>query len=328
MTRAPFEGRVQLDLSSPNPYSRMNAALAPEHQINVPFNGMDALTIDVEDWFHILDVRGTPPLEAWNAMPSRVERNLRRLLEILAEHDTRATCFFLGWVAERFPHLVRAAADAGHEIGSHGYSHQLVFDLTESEFFDDVRKTRSILEDISGRSVIGYRAPGFSMVKDTPWAFESLAAAGYLYDTSIFPGTRGHGGLPEAALTPTHVATRSGTMVEFPISMVEIAGRRICLFGGGYLRLFPYCIISAMTRRAHREGRFVVFYLHPREIDPAQPRLPMSLPRRFKSYVNIRGTEAKLGRLLCDFRFKPLREFLDPTIEKHASTPRSATALP
>src|SRR6266850_3138677 len=217
--------------------------------------GVDAFTIDVEDWFHILDVESTPPLERWATLPSRVEKNFHVILELLAEHGVRATCFFLGWIAERYPHLVHAASKAGHEIASHGYAHELIFKQTEAAFFEDVRKAKGLLEDVSGCPVLGYRAPGFSIVKETPWALERLAVAGYRYDTSVFPGVRGHGGLPGAPLTPTRVETPSGQIVEFPISMAEIAGRRLCVFGGGYLRLFPYNVISAMTRRAHSEGR-------------------------------------------------------------------------
>ncbi|MGH8510011.1 MAG: XrtA system polysaccharide deacetylase [Gammaproteobacteria bacterium] len=289
-----------------------------------PVEPTDAFTIDVEDWFHILDVRGTPSIPKWEAMPSRVERNFRALLVLLARHRIRATCFFLGWVAEKFPHLVREATDAGHEIASHGYAHRLIFEQSETEFFDDVRRTKALLEDISGGPVLGYRAAGFSMVRETPWALERLAAAGYRYDTSIFPQVRGHGGLPGASLRPTRVETQSGSIIEFPISMSEIAGRRICLFGGGYLRLSPYGLIRTMTERAHREGRFIVFYVHPREIDPEQPRLPMSPWRHFKSYVNIRGTEAKLLRLFSDFRFKPLCEFLDAAVMDSAPPPARA----
>jgi polysaccharide deacetylase family protein (PEP-CTERM system associated) len=282
------------------------------HRAAVPApKEVDAFTVDVEDWFHILDVAGTPPLDHWATLPSRVERNFHAMLGLLEEHHVRATCFFLGWIAERFPHLVRTASSAGHEIASHGYAHQLIFGQTEAAFFEDVSKSRRLLEDLCGRPVLGYRAPGFSIVKETPWALERLAAAGYRYDTSIFPGVRGHGGLPDAPLTPTRVETASGPIVEFPISMAEIAGRRLCFFGGGYLRLFPYGLIRTMARRAHAEGRSIVFYVHPREIDPGQPRLPMSLPRRFKSYVNIRTTEPKIRRLLTEFRFKPLGEFLD-----------------
>ena len=283
----------------------------------------DALTIDVEDWFHILDLDGAPRIEDWAKLPSRVEKNFESLLGILAEREVRATCFFLGWVAERFPHLVRAATAAGHEIASHGYAHELIYEQGEDAFLADIQRSKAILEDTSGSPVLGYRAPGFSIVKETPWALGKLAEAGFRYDTSIFPGARGHGGLAEAPLEATRVETASGELVEFPISMADVAGRRICFFGGGYLRLFPYGVIRRMARQVKRDGRFVVFYVHPREIDPDQPRLPMSWKRRFKSYVNLAGTEKKLRRLVRDFEFKPLAEFLDTDQIRPATDPAS-----
>ncbi|HET9235244.1 MAG TPA: XrtA system polysaccharide deacetylase [Candidatus Eisenbacteria bacterium] len=286
---------------------------------------VDAFTVDVEDWFHILDVEGTPPLDAWWTLPSRVEDNVERMFHLLDEHGVRATCFFLGWIAERYPNLVRAALQAGHEIASHGYAHELVFKQTEAAFFEDVRRAKALLEDLTGHPVLGYRAPGFSIVKETPWALERLAAAGFRYDASIFPAARVHGGMPDAPLWPSRVETRSGPIVEFPTSIARIGGYRICLFGGGYLRVFPYRLISAMTRRAHSEGRSIVFYVHPREIDTAQPRLPMRWRRRFKSYVNIHGTDTKLRRLFSEFAFRPLCEFLDA--EGRLVVPPSRTPL-
>ena len=280
----------------------------------------DALTIDVEDWFHVLDLEGAPSIGEWANLPSRVEKNFESLLEILAEREVRATCFFLGWVAERFPHLVRRAVDAGHEIASHGYAHELIYEQGEEAFFADVQRSKAILEDTSRSPVVGYRAPGFSIVKETPWALRRLVEAGFRYDASIFPGARGHGGLAEAPLEAASVDTGSGEIVEFPISMVQIAGRRVCFFGGGYLRLFPYGVIHRMAQQVKREGRFVVFYVHPREIDPEQPRIPMNWKRRFKSYVNIATTEKKLRRLVRDFEFKPLVEFLETDQIRSAPT--------
>lgn len=279
----------------------------------------DALTIDVEDWFHILDLKDAPSVDRWEALPSRVERNFDRLLALLAERGARATCFFLGWIAEKYPQLVRAAQNAGHEIACHGYAHELVYEQGESSFYEDVRRAKGVLEDLAGTPVWGYRAPGFSITASTPWAFERLARAGYRYDTSVFPATRGHGGLSGATLGPSCIPTASGDIVEFPISLAPFLGRRVCFFGGGYLRLSPYPLIRRMAERVHREGRRIVFYIHPRDIDPDQPRLSMGLRRRFKSYVNLRGTEAKLGRLLTDFRFRPLRDHFVEFTAQHAT---------
>lgn len=269
------------------------------------------MSVDVEDWYHVLDTKGTPDLSAWERMPARVEENFRRMLGLLAECDTTATCFFLGWIAERFPHLVREAAEAGHEVASHGYAHELLFRLDRESFLEDAKRAKAVIEDAAGCAVGGYRAPGFSVTEDTPWLHDALAEAGYTYDSSVFPARRGHGGMIVDTLSPYTVATPHGDVVEFPITIARVGGLRVCFFGGGYMRLFPYGLIRAMTKKVNAEGRPAVFYVHPREIDPDQPRLPMSLPRRFKSYVNIATTEPKLRALMGDFNFTSFAHWLD-----------------
>ena len=257
-------------------------------------------SVDVEDWFHILDVPSTPAMSEWNQLPSRVEKNFTRLLDIFSEHQVQVTCFFLAWVGLRFPHLVKEAAARGHEIASHGYGHRLVYQQSRDEFYDDVHRARLLLEDIAGGPVVGYRAPGFSTTEDTPWFFEALSEAGYQYDSSVFPAPRGHGGMRDGRREPHHVGQGSG-LVELPITVAEFMGKPMCFFGGGYLRLFPYWLIKSKAREVLSEGRPVVFYIHPREIDPAHPRLPMSASRRFKTYINLEGTEAKVRHVLRDF---------------------------
>ncbi|MEW6658560.1 MAG: XrtA system polysaccharide deacetylase [Thermodesulfobacteriota bacterium] len=266
-------------------------------------------TVDVEDWFHILDV-GAPALDDWDRLPSRVEANFRRFLDLLAAAGVGVTCFFLGWVAERFPHLVREAAAQGHEVASHGYGHRLVYDQSPAEFYEDARRARLLLEDISGLPVRGYRGAGFSVTQDTPWFFEELVKAGYGYDSSVFPAARGHGGLRQNRYGPYRIRTPSGPLVEFPITVTAVGGRPICLFGGGYLRLFPYVLVRLMTRRVLQEGRPAVFYAHPREIDPDHPRLPMNFRRRFKSYVGLKSMEGKIRRILKDFPITSFARFL------------------
>ena len=273
-----------------------------------------ALTIDVEDWFHILDLETTPDVDGWSALESRVERGFHALLELLARHDVRATCFFLGWVAERFPHLVHEAKRAGHEIGSHGLHHTLVYTMTADAFREDARRSRELLEDLSGSRVLGYRAAGFSVTENTPWFFDEVAEAGFAYSSSIFPASRGHGGMAGGRLEPYVVETRGRPVVEAPVTVAETCGRRMCFFGGGYLRLFPYALVERMTRRVLAEGRPVIFYVHPREADPEHPRLPMPAVRRFKSYVNLDSMMPKLDRLMERLRFRPLHELvLDPS---------------
>jgi polysaccharide deacetylase family protein (PEP-CTERM system associated) len=265
-------------------------------------------SVDVEDWFHILELETAPALEAWDRLPSRVERNLMRLLEIFSEANTRVTCFFLGWVAQKFPHLVREAARRGHEIASHGYYHRLVHQMTRSEFLDDAVGSKKLLEDIVGRSVAGYRASGFSVTEKTPWFFSALVEAGYRYDSSVFPARRAHGGLKGGRTAPYVVSDQAGRLVEFPVTVSRFAGSRRCFFGGGYLRLFPLPVIRSMALRVLAEGRPVIFYVHPREIDVDHPRLPMGPARRFKCYVNLKTTEGKIQRLLSEF---PMSTFAD-----------------
>ncbi len=272
-------------------------------------------SVDVEDWFHILDLPSTPPISEWDALPSRVEKNFLILLDIFAEKNAHVTCFFLGWVAQKFPHLVREAMKRGHEIASHGYAHRLVYRMTREEFFDDAKKSKTIIEDAAGRPVLGYRSAGFSVTKDTPWFFEMLMEAGYQYDSSVFPALRGHGGLEGGQLAPFLHRGLSGSLVEFPITVKKVFGKPICFYGGGYLRLFPYFLIQRMTRQVLADGRPVNFYIHPREIDPHHPRLSMGFMRRFKSYVNLRSTEVKIRRLLSEFELTTFENFIKEDAE-------------
>ncbi len=267
-------------------------------------------TLDVEDWFHILDLPSTPKLEEWPALQSDVVMNTRRMLAIFRQYDVRCTLFFLAWVAERWPELVKEAVADGHEIASHGYAHELVYTISEQSFYDDIRKAKDIIESAGGVEVEGYRCPGFSVTAETPWFFDRVRQAGYRYDSSVFPGSRGHGGLPNARPVPHIITTKHGDLVEFPISMVRTAGRQMYFFGGGYLRFFPYALIARKVKEVLAEDRPAVFYLHPREIDPGQPRLPMSAKRRFMTYTGVRTTEPKMHALFRDFKFTTFAELL------------------
>lgn len=271
-------------------------------------------SIDVEDWFHILDAPSTPQIAEWDFLTSRVEQNFLRLLEILADNNARVTCFFLGWVAKKFPHLVLQAAKQGHEIASHGYGHRLVYQMTPTEFYQDALRSRQIIEDAGGQAVLGYRASGFSVTEQTPWFFEKLIEAGYRYDSSVFPAPRAHGGMKTANYRPYKMEELSD-FVELPISVEPVVGLPICFFGGGYLRLFPYPLIRTMTRRVLRQGRPVIFYVHPREIDVEFPRLKMGVKRRFKSYVNLNTTETKIRALLSEFQVITFQQFLIQSLD-------------
>jgi len=267
-------------------------------------------SVDVEDWFHILDIPSAPDISIWHTLPSGVEANFRKMLDLFDRHDVKATCFFLGWVAEHYPGLIREAKNRGHEIASHGYAHQLVYGVDPETFRQDADRSKKILEGITGEAVQGYRASGFSVTEETPWFFEALASCGYRYDSSVFPATRGHGGMKTGQKAPHRINTAAGDIWEFPMSVARTAGKPVCFFGGGYLRLFPYSAIRNRARQVLNEGRPVIFYIHPREIDPEHPRLPMSFTRRFKSYVNLASTEPKMERLFADFRFITFRDWL------------------
>jgi polysaccharide deacetylase family protein (PEP-CTERM system associated) len=267
-------------------------------------------SVDVEDWFNISAVKSEPDLSTWDSLPSGVERDFGKMLDIFAGSGVKVTCFFLGYFAQRFPHLVKRASAEGHEIASHGFAHKLVFDQNADEFYDDVIRTRLLLEDICGESVKGYRAPAFSVTERSPWFFEKLTAAGYKYDSSVFPAPHGIGGMKTRQLHPHVVHTTSGDLIEFPISAVNVMGKPMCFFGGGYLRLFPYSLIKPMALRVLHENRPVVFYVHPREINPHHQRLPMNLKRRFKSYVNLKTTEPKIRSIFQDFQVTTFRQFI------------------
>ncbi|MDE3166507.1 MAG: polysaccharide deacetylase family protein [Acidobacteriota bacterium] len=275
-------------------------------------------SIDVEDWFHILDLPSTPEPREWDQLPSRVESNFRRLLDLLAENGVHATCFFLGWIARRFPHLVREAVAAGHEAASHGLSHRLAYQMSPLDFYRDAALSRRVIADAAGCEVAGYRASGFSVTGHTPWFFEDLAAAGYRYDSSVFPAPRAHGGMSGADCAPYKVETPSGEMFEFPITVVKILHHPFCFFGGGYLRMAPWWLIRRGAESVLHEERPVVFYIHPREIDPRQPRLPMSAIRRFKCYVNLGTTEEKVRHILSTFSCTTFAGFLR---DAHAAPP-------
>jgi len=259
----------------------------------------NALTIDVEEWFHILDYEDAPDPESWEGLESRVALGTDRILAILAEADVRATFFFLGWVAERQPGLARRVAAAGHEIATHGHRHRLVYKGTPAEFREDARRARGVLEDQTGVAVQGYRAAGFSITEATPWAFDVLAEEGFRYDSSVFPAKRAHGGLDVARRRPFRISgPGGGSLWEFPIVPWSLGPLRVPFAGGGYFRLWPLALSRAGARAQNRDGVPVTWYLHPREVDPGQPRLALPWRRRFKYYVGLAGAAAKLERLL------------------------------
>lgn len=260
-------------------------------------------TVDVEEYFQVRALEHAVPRERWETLPSRVEASVNLLLELMARHDATGTFFTLGWVAERYPHIVRAIADGGHELASHGWSHRPVNKLDPQEFRREVRASKAILEELTGQVVSGYRAPNFSITPGTEWAFDVLCEEGYRYDSSLFPIRRPGYGYPSCPPLPHVISRQSGTLCEFPLATTVWCGLRLPAAGGGYFRHLPY----ALTRRAFREHSDnaipAVFYLHPWELDPGQPRLTTSMVTRFRHYRGLGKTAKRLERLLAEFRF-------------------------
>jgi len=253
-------------------------------------------------------------------MESRVERNTETILQILNEYQVKGTFFIIGWVAQRFPQLVRQIHEQGHEIASHSYWHTLSYEMTPEQFRSDTERSISILEDLTGEKVHGFRSPGTSIMNGNLWAFDVLLDLGVKYDSSIYPGTRGHGGLPGAPRYPYWQRTPSGRKIfEIPSSCFTLLGKNIGFAGGGYLRLSPYPLIKGWMNQYNRHGWPVNVYLHPREVDPSHPRLKMPLMRKFKSYVNLASAEKKLRYLLRDYRFGRIRDIFADCLTEHTA---------
>ena len=262
---------------------------------------MNILTFDVEEWFHLLDFDATRTENEWKNYEVRIYDNVERLLSILEETNTKATFFVIGWIAKNYPDLVRRIADR-YLVGSHTMNHQLVWQQTPEIFRADVEGGVKLLEDITGKKVECFRAPGFSIRESEGWAFEILADLGIKYDCSVFPAAHAHGGLPcYPKAAPGIIEYKGIRMKEFPVGFKTIAGKHIIFSGGGYFRLFPYSLIKRWTAEA--DG-YLMSYIHPRDLDAGQPVLKgLPIQRRFKSYVGLRGAEKKLRRWLTDFQF-------------------------
>ena len=289
----------------------------------------NAMSIDVEDYFHVSVFDGIVPRHEWAKMESRVVANTTRILDIFNEFGVRSTFFVLGWVAERHPDLVRAIADRGHEIASHGYAHRLVYDQTRSAFRDDVRRAKQLLEEASGRRVIGYRAPSYSITPRSLWAIDVLLEEGYLYDSSIFPIRHDRYGIPVSGRAPYPIERPGGTLVEVPASTTRIGPLNLPVGGGGYFRILPYGWTHWGIARVNRlERRPAVFYLHPWEIDPEQPRLEAGRLSRFRHYRNLEHTEGRLRALLRDFRFDTIGALVVETLRSVGDTASLNVALP
>jgi polysaccharide deacetylase family protein (PEP-CTERM system associated) len=263
-------------------------------------------TVDVEEYFQVLALEPYIARGRWDAMPRRLDVGLHLLLELLSEHDTHATFFVLGWIAQRAPALVKEIAERGHEIASHGSNHQRVTTLNGDEFRESVSSSKRALEDITGRVVVGYRAPNFSIVRGGEWALEILREEGYRYDSSLFPVRRDGSGFVGGVRDPHSLDLASGTLYEVPPATLRI-GRAVLPAGGGaYLRHLPYWFVHAALRSAERRGVPGTFYIHPWELDPAQPRIRTPFLTRLRHYGGLARTAPRVKRLLSSFRFQPI----------------------
>ena len=275
-------------------------------------NVANAMTIDVEDYFHVSALAASVDRDTWDARESRVVASTHKLLAMFEQAGVRGTFFVLGWVAERYPKLIKDIVTSGHEIACHGLSHRLVYEQSPGEFREETLASKKLLEDITGSAVLGYRAASYSIVRESLWALDVLVELGFVYDSSIFPVRHDRYGIPGARREPHRMTTPGGaSIVEWPLATANVLGFRLPVAGGGYFRLLPYWLSRWGLASINRsESQPFIFYLHPWEIDPAQPRVATGLLSRFRHYTNLGKCEARLRRLLDDFQFGTVRESL------------------
>lgn len=284
-------------------------------------NGIsNALTIDVEEYFHSFRPLGFCPPETWATFPSRIEMQTHRLLDVLDSHSCKATFFVLGAVAEQHGDLVREIASRGHEVGTHGYGHEPIYWQTREAFREDITRAKGIIEDHIAEPVLGYRAPSFSIIPATAWAWEVLASLGFSYDNSVFP-IRGHDlyGFADASRTPW---IGPEGLLEIPMTTVRLMGKNLPIGGGGYLRIYPYGLTKLGLRSVNNSGNRAIVYIHPWEFDSDQPRIPVPLKTSIRHYMGIKANEQKLVRLLTDFKFGPINEVFKSDLDDPKSPPR------
>lgn len=267
---------------------------------------INAMSVDVEDYFQTEAMAQIIPRNTWESTPSRIERNMKQIFELFSSHRVRSTFFFLGWVAERYPHLVSEARNLGHEIACHGYWHRPIYTLSPAEFREDTRRAKAVIEDAAGVSISGYRAPSFSLIPGTEWAADILAEAGFIYDSSVHPIAHDLYDNRRAPRQPYRLA--GNRLLEIPISTVRWGKRNYPFSGGGYFRMLPYGYVRWAMRRINQLEGPTVFYVHPWEIDPQQPRLTVSGRSAFRQYTRLDKTAGLLHRLLNEFSFGPLDE--------------------
>lgn len=272
----------------------------------------NALTVDVEDYFQVSAFAKNVNQQDWDKYPLRVEKNTQRLMDIFDDAQVKATFFVLGWVADRNRGLIKEIAQRGHEVASHGYSHQLIYNQSQKVFREETIRSKLLLEDITQAPVRGYRAASYSITKDSLWALDIIAEAGFDYDSSIFPVRHDRYGIPDAKEAPHIIKTPNGqSLVEFPLSTAKIFNYKLPIAGGGYFRLYPYALSRAGLRQVNSRKQPFIFYLHPWEIDPDQPNIETGWLSRFRHYNNLDKCESRLQRLMKDFEFGTVFEVLD-----------------
>jgi len=273
---------------------------------------LHCMSFDVEEHFQVSAFDSPMRRRHWDQFESRVERNTRCILDVLAQRNVHATFFILGWIAERHQDFVREIARQGHENACHGYGHELLLSQTPDQFRTDIRRAKAILEDITGRAVLGYRAPSFTIMPETGWSLPILVEEGFVYDSSVFPVVHDRYGFPDARPDVHRMMTSAGPLWEVPPSTVKVMGVRISAAGGGYLRVYPFAFFRWLLRRIEAQGQPLVIYSHPWEYDPAQPPMHGSWFSRFRHYTNLDKTKSRLETLLNEFSFAPIREAIEP----------------
>ena len=281
---------------------------------------LNALTIDLEEWFCSSNFEDVIHREQWSQMESRVEIPTQQLLNILKQHDVKATFFVLGWVAERHPKLIKNIADAGHEIACHGYFHQLVYNLSPQAFKTDLKKSLEIIKDITGVTCQGYRAPSFSLRRDMTWAWKILTDFNITYDSSIFPVVHDRYGDPDAPCYPFIIHSDNADIIEFPMSTIRIANKNLPVAGGGYFRLYPIAITQWAIKRINTEGKSATVYLHPWEIDPSQPKPNVSLLNLTRHRIGMNSVLYKLDVILKQFKFGSIQQLINTDLNLNMIT--------
>lgn len=276
------------------------------------FTMQNVMTVDVEEHFQVAALAETISYQDWPDIPSRVEQNTHKLLDLFDQHDIKVTHFILGWVAERYPSLVKEIDNRGHEVASHGYSHQLIYDQSREVFRQETIKSKSLLEDTIGKSVAGYRAASYSITRQSLWALDILAEAGFQYDSSIFPIVHDRYGIPNSPREPYLLRTESGNeLLELPLSTDSLMGQTLPIAGGGYFRLYPLWLSKWFYNRRVKQNKPFIFYLHPWEIDPEQPRVEVSWLSRFRHYNNLDKCSTRLSKLLQTYSFTTMQQFIE-----------------